>query len=738
MVAVLFVAMMLRDLLRRRAEQAKPAQSASSQKKAASGDPTRVPAPKKAAASQPQSNEHAQAVRELAKEGRYLEAARLQIAQKNLREALNLLEYGDHFAEAAKVAEELGMVVRAVELARRGEDFQLAARLLKQQGNITEAVDALRRAEDFEQAAKLLETDPHHDPERLVNLWASASLQQMPGKGAASPRALEKAQSLAERALDVCQRNGLTHKLATTEGMLRSKGVFGDVEPISRPITRRPAKSVVPGAVSVLNLATGAATRRVNNAAEATQASAGNDASDIIYIQDGVTGQSTAIHRQHDRYEIEDLLGQGGMGVVYRATDRVLGRKVALKFLPSEMAADPEAHARFEREARAAASVSHPSIVTIHDFGIMGDRPFICMEYIEGQTFYEMMAEAAAESRFLPLSEILEVSLGLMTGLQALHKRGVLHRDIKPGNVMRSEDGLVKLMDFGIAGRVGGWGQGEILGTPEYMAPEQFEGQGLAPCTDVFSAGVTIYKLLTFQNPYDGSQNWELPARPSRHRDDVPLRLDHLVMSCLHPKKANRPQSTTEAIGIIRQLMGLSSPSIEPNDAGSSGVLLWSNMKSSQMKISHTPHPAPNTSSPTRAAQESTKDPWLLLPHEQATRAYQDSLAPEASTVDYGARRFSPSQSFDESVDESIGNSSAVPSSIPPVSAAPLGSISQLGERPKTFTRGKGSGIRRFGSLKKEPNTNELPPDSVDVGANRQYEEVIPSGSIESLFRDIE
>src|SRR5262245_50018347 len=202
-------------------------------------------------------------------------------------------------------------------------------------------------------------------------------------------------------------------------------------------------------------------------------------------------------------YEVLGLLGRGGMGVVYRARQRSLDRLVALKVLPEECARDPVWLERFRREARTASALNHPNICTIHDTGEWAGRPFISMELVEGRTL-----EAPAGLR-PPVEELARLLGQAARALAAAHAAGVVHRDIKPANLMVRDDGILKVVDFGLARRLPAGGSqrpppggkisdpGSLVGTPLYMSPEQARGEEVEAATDIFSLGVVLYELAT-------------------------------------------------------------------------------------------------------------------------------------------------------------------------------------------------------------------------------------------------
>ncbi|HEY1391840.1 MAG TPA: serine/threonine-protein kinase, partial [Methylibium sp.] len=208
--------------------------------------------------------------------------------------------------------------------------------------------------------------------------------------------------------------------------------------------------------------------------------------------------------RQVGRYQIQDRLGRGGMATVFRAHDPGIGRDVAIKFLHATLCEDEEYRARFLREARAAGGLSHPNIVTVYDVGEIEGRPYMAMELLEG----EPLSEALEKGQSLPVRDVVVMGIQLARALDYAHARGIVHRDIKPGNITRVKGTqTIKVLDFGIAHMDSAAGEqrtrvGDVLGTPQYMSPEQTQGEKLDGRSDLFSAGIVLYQLLTGQRPF--------------------------------------------------------------------------------------------------------------------------------------------------------------------------------------------------------------------------------------------
>ena len=254
-----------------------------------------------------------------------------------------------------------------------------------------------------------------------------------------------------------------------------------------------------------------------------------------------------------DRYELEAVLGQGGMARVFKARDRVLNRAVAVKVLSPQFAGDEQFVARFRREAQAAAALNHPNIVSVFDTGSQGDVHYIVMEYVEGRTLGEAIRQ---EGPLLP-ERATEIAEAVAAALAAAHEAGLVHRDIKPGNIMITREGEVKVMDFGIARTSTGDNltqTASILGTASYLSPEQAQGEPVDSRSDIYSMGCVLYEMLTSRAPFKGDSPVaiaykhvrENPVPPSRLNGDVSSALEAVVMKCMAKNPANRYQTAEE------------------------------------------------------------------------------------------------------------------------------------------------------------------------------------------------
>ncbi len=258
------------------------------------------------------------------------------------------------------------------------------------------------------------------------------------------------------------------------------------------------------------------------------------------------------------QYEVLEQLGEGGMGVVYKAKDTKLDRFVALKFLPANVSSTESDRARFMQEAKAAATLSHPNICTIYDVQEFEGQLFIAMEYIEGETLRD-------RKNNISFKQSIDIGIQIAEALGAAHEKGIVHRDIKPENVMLRKDGRAQIMDFGLAKQQGAsrlTKQGSTVGTVGYMSPEQVQGFNVDHRTDIFSFGVLLYELVSGQSPFKGMHETAIiyeivnvDAEPvSILKPDLPPELDAILMECLAKDPDERYQSAKEIVKDLRKL----------------------------------------------------------------------------------------------------------------------------------------------------------------------------------------
>lgn len=303
---------------------------------------------------------------------------------------------------------------------------------------------------------------------------------------------------------------------------------------------------------------------------------------------DGSRGEPFPAGTMIARYRLDSLIGSGAMGDVYRAHDRVLDRDVALKVLPTELVNDRERVQRFSQEARAASALSHPHIVTVHEVGharpasnvrpIAGARKprrtevhYIAMEYVQGKTLREAMPS-------LTLRRSIEVLEQVAEGLGKAHAAGIIHRDLKPENILVAAEGYAKIVDFGLAKLIdptGGWDpigadsptlraltqNGEMIGTPGYMSPEQVTGKPLDQRTDIFSFGCILYEVVARRRPFDAESfvdtlykilHEQVPPIPN-----APAALQRIVQKCLAKEREERYHSIRDVALDLREWLGL-------------------------------------------------------------------------------------------------------------------------------------------------------------------------------------
>jgi beta-lactam-binding protein with PASTA domain len=271
-----------------------------------------------------------------------------------------------------------------------------------------------------------------------------------------------------------------------------------------------------------------------------------------------------------DRYEIGGVLGRGGMAEVHLGRDLRLGREVAVKVLRSDLARDPSFQVRFRREAQASASLNHPAIVAVYDTGEdrtpSGATPYIVMEFVEGETLRDVLRREGP----LPIERAMSLSADICGALDFSHRNGIVHRDVKPGNVMITPQGTVKVMDFGIARAVSDsaatmTSTAAVIGTAQYLSPEQARGEGVDARSDVYSMGCLLYELVTGAPPFTGDSPVSVayqhvredPRLPSSINRDVPPELDAILLKAMSKNPANRYQSAADMRNdLLRALAG--------------------------------------------------------------------------------------------------------------------------------------------------------------------------------------
>ena len=307
-------------------------------------------------------------------------------------------------------------------------------------------------------------------------------------------------------------------------------------------------------------------------------------------------GPADLIGRTVSRYRVLARIGSGAMGVIYKAEDTRLGRTVALKFLPAELAQDRQALARFQREARAASALNHPNICTVYDIDEHAGQPFIAMELLEGETLKDRLTVGAGLVRGrgapLQIDTLLDLAIQIAAGLEAAHGKGIIHRDIKPANIFLTTHGQAKILDFGVAkltrrgghlarrGMAGATGPalqetatlsidlehltspGSPIGTAAYMSPEQVRGEALDTRTDIFSFGAVLYEMATGRQAFPGETSSEVqqailtqqPVSPKSLYPDLPPKLEEIINKALEKDRELRYQHASEMRAELQRL----------------------------------------------------------------------------------------------------------------------------------------------------------------------------------------
>lgn len=302
------------------------------------------------------------------------------------------------------------------------------------------------------------------------------------------------------------------------------------------------------------------------------------------FLEDGPFYEPDIIGQKLGPYQVEELLGRGGMGEVYRALDTRLNRTVAIKVLPPHFSSDPERRLRFEREAKAISALQHPSICVLHDVGRQGDLDYLVMEYLDGETLGQWIERTRTQHASDRLPKLLEISIQIANGLEAAHQKGIVHRDIKPANILITSGGEAKILDFGIArssaiDQVGAEAgscaaisgpqlhhsmtlTGGAAGTPLYSSPEQIKGEKIDSRTDLFSLGLLLYEMATGQRAFAGESTEEIRGNvlssepiPIRKADaSFPAELELIVQKALNKDRERRYQSADELSADLEKL----------------------------------------------------------------------------------------------------------------------------------------------------------------------------------------
>jgi tRNA A-37 threonylcarbamoyl transferase component Bud32 len=473
--------------------------------------------------------------------GRPLEAAELYQAADQCEQAAELFEQADQFARAAEMWRAAGQHTRAGEAYERANRLDAAVECYREAGDVSHWAAALERSGAPLDAARV--AIDHDDWGRAIR-----SLQLVTES---DPAYITATQLL----IDAFQRAGhLDMALSKTEELVNSQGIeLVPLESCDRLATLLEEAEEFERSLSVLEV------MRRRDAGYPNVATRIEELRKQIH-QEATTGTQPPVADLFGsgfRYEILEEVGHGGMGVVYRARDRRLGRVVALKRLPEKLRNHPKAVALFLREARSAAVLNHPNIVTVYDVGQENDLLYITMELLEGMPLQQILRSRGK----LTARDTARLGIQIAKGLQYAHEQHIIHRDIKTGNLFFTDAKKVKIMDFGLAKMVEEVGRESTVigGTPYYMAPEQGLGDAVDHRADLYSLGVTIYELSTGVVPFTKGDvayhhRHTPPPDPREKVEEIPAALAELILQLLAKTPEARCESAEEVSDRLQPL----------------------------------------------------------------------------------------------------------------------------------------------------------------------------------------
>jgi tetratricopeptide (TPR) repeat protein len=502
------------------------------------------------------------AARLFARAGRGAEAASCLLEARGRRPKV-LLAAAEHYLQAGDLRRAAECLAEAGDARRAGEVFQRsgawaeaarcfareqlwdrAAHAFREAGQLEEARSSYERAGDRVQAAQLA-LELGHSFEAAAAFYqigsyerALEALQGVPPDGADGRAARRlRARIFIEKGLHERAREELDGLAA--DGGYRKE----DLETLLMLATALERKGDAAGALAALE-----SIQEVDDAF-------GDVGARVERLQERAWGVSQTLGPiDSGRYELRDEIGRGGMGIVHLAWDLELERPVAIKFLPAELGTNPASVRMFRQEARAAAAMNHPNIVHVYDVALVGNQPCIVMEYVQGRTVREVMrVRGRREKAPLPPRRVAEIARDVCLALGYAHSRNVIHRDIKPGNILIASDGRVKLMDFGISKvlETGAEGLTQAKGTPQYMPPEQILGREIDGRTDLYALGISMFEMATGERPFKGEnivdQQLHSPIPDPRTQSaELPGELVAIVLRACEKDPAERFASASD------------------------------------------------------------------------------------------------------------------------------------------------------------------------------------------------
>ncbi|NUP13350.1 MAG: protein kinase [Polyangiaceae bacterium] len=485
------------------------------------------------------------------------------------RKTGELLKAGNCYERSGGRADQIA----AAECLQHVKEYLRAGRLYQVADEYERAAECFAKVEDLDaldSALTMLENAAlakKTDPARKTELWKSAA--EMATKLGAHERAArawdeagehKKAARIYEEPLKKYDlAAALYQEAGDTESARRMVVAAGGEGNVAKTRLARARARGDERLVDELTGASGGDTKKGSAATAATMLADDDKATNVtVKHPSGDSGQrggrAAPVVNLEDRFELLGELGRGGMGIVHRARDLRLGRFVALKFLPDDVEPGSTLHRLFHREARAAAALTHPGIVTVYDVGTLGDREFIAMELVDGTTLDRVLDDTGP----LAVGEAVDLMEKVLGAVEYAHQKSIIHRDLKPANLMRTKDGI-KVMDFGLAKVVNSKSSGGgtvVGGTPNYMPPEQREGNS-DHRADVFALGATFYELLTGVLPGNPGEPASISATyptPRQRVSAIPARLSDLIMRCLERDRAERPQDVVSVLRELREI----------------------------------------------------------------------------------------------------------------------------------------------------------------------------------------
>ncbi|MBI3811293.1 MAG: protein kinase [Nitrospirae bacterium] len=492
----------------------------------------------------------------------YLVNAEMYLDERNYPEAARMFEKAEDYLQAGDLYEKAGQIKKAGEMAMKGGDFVRANEIFQSSGDLLLAAQALEKAKRFKEAAQLyLQSGAYEVAARLLeesgDYYEAGMIFHKLGRMEDTVAFLQKVDTQSD---NYYPASVILGQIFMDRGMLdaareRYKKLISKKE--IGPETLEPYYNLA--LIYEKN-------REYQNALflfEKIVAENFNykDVRDHIeLVKEGLRQERTQAESRRtgessggskERYKLSKKLGQGGMGVVYLAEDTILNRVVAYKVLPPSVRENPKVLENFLQEARVAAAINHPNIVTIYDTGSEGVEAYIVMEFVDGVSLKELLEKKPS----MPVNDLIAIAKQLCQGLEYAHNKNVIHRDIKPANIMLNKDNMIKIMDFGLA-KILSESEAEgtgVKGTPLYMSPEQIQGKRVDHRTDLYSLGCTLYRMAAGRPPFiEGDVYYHHlhtpPAPPRSLNPQVPEKLNQIILKCLAKDPEQRYQRAKEIL----------------------------------------------------------------------------------------------------------------------------------------------------------------------------------------------